>query len=124
LTGRRFVHLIGVGAGLLVIFAVAAPYRLARVQTFLHPSGDPSNAGYQVMQSLIALGSGGTTGVGLGAGRAKWSFLPNAHTDFIFAIIGEELGLIGCLLVVGLFVALAFLGVKAAMHASDRFGML
>ena len=74
--------------------------------TFLDPFADASNAGYQISQSLIALGSGGFTGVGLGAGRAKWNFLPNAHTDFIFAIIGEELGLIGCFLVMGLFIAL------------------
>jgi cell division protein FtsW len=94
------------------------------VFTFLHPLADKSNAGYQITQSLIALGSGGWTGVGLGASRAKWMFLPNAHTDFIFAIIGEELGLVGCLIVVGLFLAFAVLGTRVAMHAPDRFGML
>ena len=92
--------------------------------TFLHPFADASNAGYQISQSLIALGSGGLTGVGLGAGRAKWNFLPNAHTDFIFAIIGEELGLIGCFLVMGLFIAFAVLGTRAALRAPDRFGAL
>ena len=87
-------------------------------------SPTPANAGYQISQSLIALGSGGLTGVGLGAGRAKWNFLPNAHTDFIFAIIGEELGLIGCFLVIGLFIAFGVLGTRAALRAPDRFGML
>ena len=75
-------------------------------------------------QSFIALGSGGLTGVGLGASRAKWNFLPNAHTDFIFAIIGEELGLIGCVAVLSLFIAFAVLGVRAASRAPDRFGAL
>ena len=82
------------------------------------------DGGYQVAQSLIALGSGGWTGVGLGAGRAKWLFLPNAHTDFIFAIIGEELGLVGCALVLVLFGALAVLGIRTALRAPDRFGSL
>ena len=77
----------------VTLLALAEPYRRARMLTFLHPFADSTNAGYQISQSLIALGSGGLTGVGLGAGRAKWNFLPNAHTDFIFAIIGEELGL-------------------------------
>jgi cell division protein FtsW len=73
---------------------------------------------------LIAIGSGGVNGVGLGAGRAKWFFLPNAHTDFIFAIIGEELGFIGSLLVLGLFVGLGLVGLRVARRAPDRFGML
>ena len=106
------------------LLALAAPYRRARVFTFLEPSADASNSGYQIVQSLIALGSGGIDGVGLGAGRAKWLFLPNAHTDFIFAVIGEELGLIGTLAVLGLFVAFAVLGIRTALHAPDRFGML
>ena len=70
--------------------------------TFLNPTADASNTGYQILQSFIALGSGGADGVGLGAGRAKWLFLPNAHTDFVFAVIGEELGLIGTLIVLAL----------------------
>jgi cell division protein FtsW len=94
------------------------------VLTLFNPSGDASNTGYQIMQSLIAFGTGGIDGVGLGAGRAKWLFLPNAHTDFIFAVIGEELGLIGSLIVLGLFFAFAVLGTRAALRAPDRFGML
>ncbi len=125
--GIRAKHLMVIGStglGLAAVLAIAEPYRRARVFTFLDPLADKSNAGYQITQSLIALGSGGWTGVGLGASRAKWMFLPNAHTDFIFAIIGEELGLVGCLIVIGLFLAFAVLGTRVAMHAPDRFGML
>jgi cell division protein FtsW len=100
------------------------PYRRARMLAFLHPLADKSNTGYQSVQGLVALGSGGLTGVGLGASRAKWGFLPNAHTDFIFAIIGDELGLLGTVLVVGLFALFAVLGVRAAVRAPDRFGAL
>ena len=96
----------------------------ARVFAFLDPWSDTSNTGYQIAQSLIALGSGGVDGVGLGAGRAKWMFLPNAHTDFIFAIIGEELGLVGCLLVLGLFAGFGLVGFHVARTAPDRYGML
>jgi cell division protein FtsW len=125
--GVRMRHLTLIGGTAVVagtVLALVEPYRRARVFAFLNPSSDASNAGYQISQSLIAIGSGGWTGVGLGAGRAKWLFLPNAHTDFIFAIIGEELGLVGCLLVVGLFVAFAVLGTRTALRAPDRFGML
>lgn len=106
------------------IASMAEPYRRARVLAFLHPSRDASNTGYQIKQSLIALGSGGVDGVGLGNGRAKWMFLPNAHTDFIFAIIGEELGLLGCVLVLALFVGFGLVGLRIARRAPDRFGML
>jgi cell division protein FtsW len=125
--GVRLRHLgtiaaVGLGAG--AIMAIAEPYRRARVLTFLHPTSDASNAGYQILQSLIAFGEGGVTGVGLGAGSAKYHFLPNAHTDFVFSIIGEELGLIGCIVVLALFVAFAVFGISIALRASDRFGML
>jgi cell division protein FtsW len=125
--GTRPKHLAVIGlaaVSTITLLVIAEPYRRARLLTFLHPFADQSNAGYQISQSLIAIGSGGLTGVGLGAGRAKWNFLPNAHTDFIFAIIGEELGLLGCLLVVALFAAFAVLGTRAALRAPDRFGTL
>ncbi len=125
--GVRLRHLATVtvaGLSIATIMALAAPYRRARLLTFLHPSATASNGGYQIVQSLIALGSGGVSGVGLGAGRSKWLFLPNAHTDFIFSVIGEELGLVGCLVVLGLFVAFAVLGIRTARRAPDRFGML
>jgi cell division protein FtsW len=106
------------------VAAMGQSYRRARVLAFLHPWDDRLNTGYQTIQSQVSLASGGLFGLGLGASRAKWGFLPYAHTDFIFAIIGEELGLFGALLVVLLFVALAFLGVRAAVHAPDAFGRL
>jgi cell division protein FtsW len=104
--------------------ALAAPYRRARVLAFLDPWKDYQDTGYQNIQSLVGIANGGITGTGLGQSRAKWGFLPYAHTDFIFAIIGEELGLLGALVVVGLFVALCILGARAALLAPDRFGML
>jgi cell division protein FtsW len=125
--GAPLIPLLGVGlAGSVVAtgLALGASYRRARVLAFLDPWSDPLNTGYQNIQSLVGIASGGWTGVGLGESRAKWGFLPYAHTDFIFAIIGEELGLLGALVVVGLFVALCILGAKAAHQAPDRFGML
>jgi cell division protein FtsW len=125
--GTRVRHLAtvsGLGLAAFLVLSLSASYRRARLLTFLHPSAAAANGGYQLVQSLIALGSGGVSGVGLGAGRAKWLFLPNAHTDFIFAVIGEELGLIGALAVLGLFAAFAVLGVRAARRAPDRFGTL
>jgi cell division protein FtsW len=104
--------------------AVLEPYRWRRMTAFRHPFADAGNTGYQSAQGLLALGSGKLTGVGLGASRASWGFLPNPHTDFIFAIIGEQTGFIGSLLVILLFAAFAFLGVRAALRAPDRFGML
>jgi cell division protein FtsW len=121
---RNLGPLVAGGAFVAVVAALSAPYRRARVLAFLDPFADPERTGYQAVQSLIALGSGGLFGIGLGAGRAKWLFLPNAHTDFIFAIIGEELGLVGAFFVVALFVALAVLGFRIAVSAPDRFGFL
>jgi cell division protein FtsW len=121
---RHLAVVFGFAISAVTLLALLEPYRRTRMLTFLDPFADSSNAGYQISQSLIALGSGGLTGVGLGAGRAKWNFLPNAHTDFIFAIIGEELGLIGCFLVMGLFIAFAVFGARAALRAPDRFGAL
>ena len=100
------------------------PYRRDRMLSFRHPFDQPSGNGYQLAQSLMGMGSGGLRGVGLGQSRVKWGFLPNAHTDFIFAIVGEEGGLAGTLFVVGLFVALAWLGVRTALRAPDGFGTL
>ena len=125
--GIRMRHMsVVLGAGFVAgtFLAIVEPYRRARLMSFIDPFHHYKDGGYQVAQSLIALGSGGWTGVGLGAGRAKWMFLPNAHTDFIFAIIGEELGLVGCALVLVLFGALAVLGVRTTMRAPDRFGQL
>ena len=86
--------------------------------------GRPLHTGYQNIQSLVGLSSGGIAGSGLGASRAKWGFLPYAHSDFIFAVIGEELGLVGSTVVVGLYVLLGIIGIRIALHAPDRFGLL
>ncbi len=112
------------GVGAATVLALSAPYRRARVLTFLDPWADPRDKGYQTIQSLVGLASGGVAGKGLGAGTAKWGFLPEAHADFIFAVIGEELGLVGAVAVVGLFVLLGIIGVRIALHAPDRFGFL
>lgn len=113
-----------VGGAASAGLAFGEGYRRERLFAFLDPSADPANTGYQTLQSLNALAEGGVGGVGLGAGRAKYGFLPNAHTDFIFAVLGEEVGLVGALLVVALFCAFAVFGVRAALRAPDRFGTL
>ncbi|MDX1690136.1 MAG: putative lipid II flippase FtsW [Acidimicrobiia bacterium] len=111
-------------SGAALLAARTSPYRWARVTAFLDLSADPLGSGYQATQSLVALGTGGLFGVGLGASRARWSFLPNAHTDFIFSIIGEETGLAGSLAVLLLMVALTAAGGAIAYYAQDRFGRL
>jgi len=109
---------------LAVIVAVASPYRRARLLSFVDPSAHGSGSGYQVVQSLIGLGSGHLFGSGLGGGQQQWGFLPNAHTDFIFSVIGEELGIAGAILVLFLLGTLMWLGIRTATHAPDRFGGL
>jgi cell division protein FtsW len=113
-----------VGSATFAFLTTRAPYRLARVIAFLDPLGDSYGGGYQVKQTLIALGSGGISGLGLGASRQKFGYLYASHTDGIFAILGEELGLIGCLVVIGLFIALAYRGFKIALEAPDSFGTI
>jgi len=122
--GRELAGWSVAGTAVAVMLALAAPYRRARILAFLHPWKDPGNTGYQTIQSQVGLATGGFLGKGLGASRAKWGYLPFAHTDFIFAIVGEELGLLGALLVVSLFVLLAAFGVRAATKSKDRFSML
>ena len=112
------------GSVLAVGGAFAMDYRRARITGFLDPFADPLDTGHQAVQSLVALGTGSWFGVGLGASRARWSFLPNAHTDFIFAIIGEEIGFVGASLVLVLFAAFGFLGIRIALKAPDMFGRL
>jgi cell division protein FtsW len=112
------------GALALPVILYLKPYRVARLLAYQNPGADPTDGGYQIIQSMLAFGSGGITGVGLGMSRQKFFYLPAAHTDFIFAIIGEELGLWGTLLVVALFGALAWAGFRIALSAKDRFGGL
>ncbi len=112
------------GTGLGTAFSFGVSWRRQRLLAYLDPWKDPLNTGYQTIQSHASLASGGFFGVGLGASKAKWGYLPYAHTDFIFAIIGEELGLFGALVVVGLFITLGVLGGRAALDAPDTFGRL
>jgi len=121
----RFVFLVGVAVVLAAtLLAFSEAYRADRIAGFLDPYADPKGSGYQVIQGYYALGSGGVFGVGLGASRARWFYLPNAHTDFIFAIIGEETGLVGGLTVIALFVVLALAGWSVALRAPDGFGRM
>ncbi len=108
----------------LVAYAWSAPYRRARILSFLHPESDPLGSGYQALQSLIAVGTGGVTGLGLGDGKQKLFFLPYPYTDFIYAIVGEELGLVGCAIVLALFGMVFARGMRAAVNAPDSFGRL
>jgi cell division protein FtsW len=121
---RSVGSVVGLGLGGAVVLAIVAPYRRDRLLAFLDPWADPQNTGYQLIQSRVAIASGGLTGRGLGASRAKWEFLPFAHTDFIFAVISEELGLVGAALVLALFVAFGVFGISVALRAPDSFGML
>ena len=127
LAGAPLGHLAGlgfVGGGLAGAMVLATPWRRDRFLAFLDPWADPAGVGYQPLQSLHAITSGGWNGVGLGASHAKWGFLPFAHTDFIFAIIAEELGLIGAASVLLAFAVIGVAGILAAVRAPDRFGML
>jgi len=113
------------GAGLLAYYALGhTEHVLARVQTFLHPDRDPLGKGHQILQSLVALGSGGWTGVGLGRGMSKLYYLPEVHSDFIFPVIGEEMGFLGAAGVLLLYAALGAAGYRIAWRARDRFGFL
>lgn len=121
----RFVlSLAGLGAITMTILAVSADYREARLRGFFAPFENAQGSGLQAVQSMIALGTGGMFGVGLGQSRARWSWLPNAHTDFIFAIIGEETGFTGAISVVLLFALIAVVGVSIAYRAPDMYGRL
>ncbi|MDQ3761854.1 MAG: putative lipid II flippase FtsW [Actinomycetota bacterium] len=102
-----------------VVMAGIAGYRSARIESFLHPGADPEGAAYQARQAIFSLADGGWWGVGLGQGSAKWDYLPHAHNDFIFAIIGEELGFLGCLVVLLLFGTLAYVGIRIAARNTD-----
>ncbi|MGQ0743894.1 MAG: putative lipid II flippase FtsW [Acidimicrobiales bacterium] len=121
---RQLAPLALAGVVLVGLASSYPSYRRARVDAFFQSIRDPASGGYQSYQSRVALGEGGVTGLGLGGGRAKLGFLPNAHTDFILAIVGEETGLVGTLLVVAAFGAIAFVGIRVALKASDRFGAL
>jgi len=125
--GARVLHLAMAAAPALIVAAgllIFVPWRLQRLITFLDPWADQQGAGFQVVQSLIAIGSGGTNGLGFAQGKQKMLFLPFAHSDFIFAVVGEELGLVGAIAVVAVFALFLWRGIRTALLAPDRFGML
>lgn len=125
--GARIVHLgMAAAPALLGVIGllIFVPWRLKRLITFLDPWADPQGGGFQVVQSLIAVGSGGPNGLGFAQGKQKMLFLPFAHSDFIFAVVSEELGLVGGLAVIAVFGLFLWRGVRTALLAPDRFGML
>ncbi len=127
LAGARLRHLVSVFGAAAVMAALVIwhePYRLQRITAWLDPFADASDSGYHTVQSLIALGSGGAFGLGLGQSRQKFSYLPMPMTDSIFAVLGEELGLIGTVLVLAAFVFLLWRGIAVARNASDSFSAL
>lgn len=123
--GARIKHIAGIislSIPVISVLILAAPYRMKRIMAFLDPWQDPRGSGFQLIQSFYAFGRGGITGVGIGGSKQKLFFLPEAHTDFIFSLIGEEAGLIGALFVLGLFIFLFYKGFKTAMQTEDSFG--
>ncbi|HHK67303.1 putative lipid II flippase FtsW [Candidatus Acetothermia bacterium] len=127
LAGARLRHLAAVGAaGLPFVFLAIrlAPYRFARIVSFFNPGAYSTSSGYQTIQSLIAIGSGGVFGRGLGASRAKLFYLPQAHNDFIFSVAAEELGLLGAVLILGLVALLVWRAFVISERAADRLGRL
>ena len=128
MAGCKFWHFLATGGGigipLLIGLIVTSPYRLQRVVTFLDPWKDASDTGWQVIQSLYAIGSGGLFGAGLGESKQKYLYIPEPHNDFIFSILGEELGFIGCAVVLILFAIFIWRGILIAMRAPDMFGSL
>ena len=125
--GAKFFHLFAIGSSLVAAVGAATilePYRMARLMNFRNPFADSQGDGYQLVQSLLALGSGAITGSGIGQSRQKCLYIPEPHTDFIFAIIGEELGLIGCTFIILLFVIFVWRGIKTAVTARDMYGTI
>ncbi len=121
---RSLGKISALGGLFLFVFAKVEPYRWDRVVAFMKPTHDLQGIGYHVYQSKLGFASGGLFGRGIGASRAKWGFLPNAHTDFIFAVVGEETGLVGAILMFSLYGALIFVGLHVARRARERFGSL
>ena len=127
LAGAKWKHMLALGAGGLALgayYAWSEEYRRERLLSFMNPFAKMSDEGYQLSQSLIAFGSGGLFGMGLGQGRQKYAYLPYPQSDFIFAIVGEDFGLAGCLVVILLFIAFLLAGMRIAMTCDDKFGCL
>lgn len=118
---KLFLGVVLAAGGAVLMLALTASYRAQRITSFLNPSADPQGAGYQALQARYSLAGGGLWGVGLGQSRGKWSYLPEAQNDFIFAILGEELGFLGCAVVLTLFGTLAYTGLRIASRSVDPF---
>ena len=118
---KLFLAIIGSGIAAAGVLALSAGYRSNRMKAFFNPGDDPQGIGYQARQAMYSLADGGVFGRGLGQSRAKWSYLPNSHNDFIFAIIGEELGFVGCMVVIGLFALFVYTGLRIAARSVDPF---
>ena len=128
MAGCKFWHFLATGGAIgipaIIVLIITSPYRLQRVVTFLDPWKDATDTGWQVIQSLYAIGSGGLFGAGLGESKQKYLYIPEPENDFIFSILGEELGFIGCAVVLILFAILIWRGILIAMKAPDMFGSL
>lgn len=127
IAGARWLHLGLIGAAGMALgtfYALSEDYRRARLMSFRHPFDFMTNEGYQLSQSLLAFGSGGLFGMGPGKGRQKFAFLPYPESDFIFAVVGEDMGWVGCVAVLMLFGAFLFFGLRTAMRCHDRFGSM
>lgn len=127
IAGAKWKHLGLIGAAGCALggyYALSEPYRRARLMSFRDPFAYLNNEGYQLSQSLLAFGSGGLFGMGLGKGRQKYAFLPYPESDFIFAVVGEDLGFVGCICILALFALFVFFGLRAAIRCRNRFGSL
>ena len=125
--GARVWHLLilfFLGVEAVLALSMNSPYRMNRLMAFVDPWKDPLGIGFNIIQSLLAVGSGGVLGVGLGASMQKFFYLPGQYTDFIFAILCEETGFLGAAIVLGLFLAFSIRGIRTAVHAGDQFGRL
>lgn len=125
--GARFRHFVGIGLAAVPAFAAliyAEPYRMERIFAFIDPWADPADSGWNIIQSLLAIGSGGLFGLGLGNSRQKYFYLPERHTDFIFAVLAEELGFAGSAVVLLLFLIFVWRGIRIALLAPDIYGSL
>lgn len=120
----HFIVLVPILAVGVIALAITSPYRAARLMTFFNPNEDPLGSSYQIRQALLAFGSGGLTGVGIGKSRQKYEYLPEANTDSIFAIIGEETGFLGVIVVLSVFLFIVWRGFKIAIRAPDAFSRL
>lgn len=125
--GLNIIYFVTIGVlslPVLYYLTIKEKYRVERIQALFNPWADPTDKGYQIIQSLYAIGSGGLFGMGLGQSRQKLLYIPEPHTDFIFSILSEELGFVGAVFVIVLFILFIWRGIVIALHARDRFGTL